>query len=242
MEYDPSIWDVAVLFVALGGWAWHYLTTGGTVTVKLEQNEAQNGLINYVIDNTGNRKIEDVRVKFGRPPAHKREMWTASEDCDTVTFRSLSPGERHVSMFCSPFGGYKGEPLTAEVSYVHGPLLLRWPWLRLPIPRVLRRITTRTTLDPREFFEFRFNTGFPGKDELEGIEKHLKEIASLMRKADTRRTFRAAERQLRKEQEDATTVEIPLPGSPEVPPISDEAQPQAGSLPPESPAPRPATS
>ena len=77
---------------------------------------------------------------------------------------------------------------------------------------------------------------------IEEEEEEEEEEESDTQKADTRRTVRAAERQLRKEQEDATTVEIQHPGSPEVPPISDEAQPQAGSLPPESPASRPATS
>ena len=56
-------WEVTqTVALVLGSILWYYLRTGGTVTVSLEFNRSQNGIVNYVIHNGGSAKIEDIRA------------------------------------------------------------------------------------------------------------------------------------------------------------------------------------
>lgn len=93
-------WEVTqTVVLVLGSMLWYYLRTGGTVTVSLEFNKSQNGIVNYVIRNGGSAKIEDVRITFERAPENEYEQWLPNRDAAEnrmLAFRQLLPGERHV--------------------------------------------------------------------------------------------------------------------------------------------------
>ena len=178
-------WEVTqTIGLVLGSILWYYLRTGGTVTVSLEFNKSQNGIVNYVIHNGGSAKIEDIRIEFERAPQDEHELWLPNKDATenrTLVFRQLLPDERHVSMFWVPYNKRVPEPIGVDVSYVHGRMFPRGPsWLHLPtFCRTRRRVTA--VLDASEFRSFVFDVGYPGKEELEDIAKSLKELCDLFK-------------------------------------------------------------
>ena len=172
--FENPLWEIlqfAVIFVAKP--LWDFLTTSGAVTVRLEMNPAQNSLLNYVITNTGGRSVRDVKIAFSRAPRARGELWTAEDGVSELTFRSLSPGERHVSMFAP--GAAKVEPIGVVATYSNGPFFPRLGRHVLPARCRLRRRTS-TVLDMSEFLNFRYNTGFAGKGELGEIVEAIKDL------------------------------------------------------------------
>ena len=163
-------WEIVQTALIVAGGLWHYLITGGVVTVRLEQSRTQNGMLNYVISNSGRTKINDVRVAFSRSPEKENELWTTG--ASDLTFGSLSPGERHVSMFCAPAAATV-EPIRVTLTYRNAPLFARLNGYLLPLwCRPLRRSTA--TLDMKEFLNFRYNVGFEGKRELQRLEDTIR--------------------------------------------------------------------
>lgn len=172
--FDSPLWEilqVALIFVAKP--MWDFLTTSGGVTVRLEQNRAQNSMVNYVITNHGKRKVNGVKVTFSRAPKERSELWTVNKGVSELSFGSLAPGERHVSMFTP--GTARVEPIGVQVTYVNGPFFPRLGRYLLPACCRWRRKFS-TTLDVNEFLEFRYNVGYEGKRELNDIVEAIKDL------------------------------------------------------------------
>lgn len=171
-----------------------FLRGGGSVDIRLVQNPAQNSLMNYEVRNTGSVVVEDVHVEFSRDAHDDVELWNTESRRD-LKFTRLTPGEVHVSMFCSAAAWNKRKPVTATVRYRNGRMFRRladidedqwWQRLvRLPLWRIRRRQSFK--LDPTCFFAFRYNVGFAGKDELSGIADSLKQMKDLQKKSSKRR-------------------------------------------------------
>lgn len=170
---DNAAWEILqILAIFFAKPLWDYLTTTGTVTIKLEQSRSQNNLLNYVITNHGQRRVHDVKVKFSRAPRDSSELWTAKPGVSELSFGNLSPGERHASMFAP--GTADVEPIRVDVSYANGPFFPRLG--RHIIPAFCRpRRNSSATLDMSEFINFRPNVGYAGKKELVAIEEAIKD-------------------------------------------------------------------
>ena len=171
-----------------------FLRGGGSIDIRLVQNPAQNSLMNYEVRNIGSVVVEDVHVEFSRDARGGDELWNTETRRD-LEFVRLTPGETHVSMFCSATTWEKKKPVTATVRYRNGRMFRRlanidedqwWQRLvRLPLWKIRRRQSF--TLDPTSFFAFRYNVGFAGKDELIGIADSLKKMKNLQEKSSTQR-------------------------------------------------------
>ena len=139
--FSSPAWEIlqlALIFVAKP--IWDFLTTSGAVTIRLEQNRSQNTLLNYVITNTGTRKVTDVDVRFSRAPKNSGELWTVLKGTSGLRFGDLAPGQRHVSMFAP--GTADVEPIEAKVTHRNGPFFPRLGRYILPSFCRLQRTTS----------------------------------------------------------------------------------------------------
>ena len=107
-----------------------FLRGGGSVEIRLVQNPAQNSLMNYEVRNIGNVVVEDVHVEFSRDTRDNAELWNTESRRD-LKFARLTPGETHVSMFCSTSAWNEKEPVVATVRYKNGRMFRR-PQARPP--------------------------------------------------------------------------------------------------------------
>ena len=199
--FNNPAWEVlqlALIFVFKP--VWDFLTTAGTVAIRLEQNRSQNNLLNYAITNIGSRKVTDVRVEFSRGPQNSGELWTALEGASSLQFGDLAPGQRLTSMFAPGTAGV--EPIKVKLTYRNGPFFPRLGQYILP-SFCRRQRTVSAVLDMSEFLNFRPNVGYEGKKELQNIEQVIKEgfrglkdrsLASITRKAGIEETTPTAAR------------------------------------------------